>query len=153
MSLLAIISCWKYKLKVSRRFMAEILPSIQHKTLYNQSINQSKVLVRLYIWRHVIYCPQCLRFERNMFKSTKKSYKQKIYSFEYPLFISSNKFAIFASQGFLIRTASQKNPWPSELSKSRQNLWNAIGLKWYLLTNQRVRNENDVFISFRSEYF
>ena len=61
--------------------------------------------------------------------------------------------AIFASQGFLIRTASQKNPWPSELSKSRQNLWNAIGLKWYLWTNQRVRNENDFFISFRSEYF
>ena len=26
---------------------------------------------------------------------------------------------IFASQGFLIRTASQNNPWPSELSKSR----------------------------------
>ena len=50
---------------------------------------------------------------------------------------------IFASQGFLIRTASQKNPWPSELSKSRVCLRHVMSQLIYSLTNENVRTSSD----------
>ena len=53
--------------------------------------------------------------------------------------------AIFASQGFLIRTASQKNPWPSELSKSRVCLRHVMSQLIYSLTNENVHTSSDLF--------
>ena len=55
------------------------------------------------------------------------------------------KICIFASQGFLIRTASQKNPWPSELSKSRVCLGHVMSQLIYSLTNENVRTSSDIF--------
>ena len=52
---------------------------------------------------------------------------------------------IFASQGFLIRTASRKNPWPSELSKSRVCLGHVMSQLIYSLTNENVRTSSDIF--------
>ena len=33
------------------------------------------------LWRHIVYCMQCLRFERNMFKNQRKCNQQKIQCF------------------------------------------------------------------------
>ena len=52
---------------------------------------------------------------------------------------------IFASQGFLICTASQKNPWPSELSKSRVCVRHVMAQLIYSLTNENVRTSSDIF--------
>ena len=52
---------------------------------------------------------------------------------------------IFASQGFLIRTASQKNPWPSELSKSRVCLRHVMSQLIYSSINENVRTSSDIF--------
>ena len=54
-------------------------------------------------------------------------------------------FFIFASQGFLIRTASRKNPWPFELSKSRVCLRHVMSQLIYSLTNENVRTSSDIF--------
>ena len=49
------------------------------------------------LWCHIVYCMQCLRFERNMFKNQRKCNKQKIQCFSRFIWDLLHKW-----EGFLI---------------------------------------------------
>ena len=50
------------------------------KLLFSQYENIKNVILTM--WRHVMYCMQRLRFDRNMFKNQRKCNKQEIQWFD-----------------------------------------------------------------------